>query len=101
MQLCSDMRHGQSSYSRRPSSRHAYIIIVTPTCCIVQEVNSVEAIKNSVEANLGVAFVSATAICKETELGRLRALRIRGVSLLTDLDRHYSAAHLMPQHRTI
>jgi DNA-binding transcriptional LysR family regulator len=46
-----------------------------------QEVNSVEAIKNAVEANLGVAFVSAAAIQKETELGRLRALRIRGVPL--------------------
>ncbi len=40
-----------------------------------------EAIKNSVEANLGVAFVSAAAINKEVQLGLLSPLRIRDVPL--------------------
>ncbi|KAK9916423.1 hypothetical protein WJX75_002429 [Coccomyxa subellipsoidea] len=51
----------------------------------VMEVNSVEAIKSSVEANLGVAFVSAAAIEKEVELGRLHAIRIRGLPLARTL----------------
>ncbi|BDA41067.1 probable ruBisCO transcriptional regulator [Coccomyxa sp. Obi] len=64
----------------------------------VMEVNSVEAIKSSVEANLGVAFVSAVAIEKEVELGRLHAVRIRGVPLsrtllcVTDPARYCSKA---------
>ncbi len=44
-----------------------------------------EAIKSSVEANLGVAFVSAAAIEKEVELGRLHAVRISGVPLARTL----------------
>ena len=40
-----------------------------------------EAIKSSVEANLGVAFLSVASIEKEVELGRLRPLSIRGVHL--------------------
>ena len=57
-----------------------------------------EAIKSSVEANLGVAFVSAAAIEKEMELGRLHAVRIRGVPLsrtllcVTDPARYCSKA---------
>ena len=46
-----------------------------------QEVNSVEAIKSAVEANLGAAFVSATAVDKERLLGRLSILRIQDVPL--------------------
>lgn len=44
-----------------------------------------EAIKSSVETNLGVAFVSAAAIEKEVELGRLHAVRIKGVPLARTL----------------
>ncbi len=57
-----------------------------------------EAIKSSVEVNLGVAFVSAAAIEKEVELGRLHAVRIRGVPLsrtllcVTDPARYCSKA---------
>ena len=46
-----------------------------------QEVNSVEAIKSAVEANLGAAFVSAAAVAKEKELGNLAVLRIQDVPL--------------------
>lgn len=48
------------------------------TCLCAQEVNSVEAIKSSVEANLGVAFLSTASIEKEVALGRLSALTITG-----------------------
>ena len=57
-----------------------------------------EAIKSSVEANLGVAFVSAAAIEKEVELGRLHAVRITGLRLsrtllcVTDPARYCSKA---------
>ena len=47
----------------------------------LQEVNSVEAIKSAVEANLGAAFVSAAAVAKEKELGNLAVLRIQDVPL--------------------
>jgi len=47
----------------------------------LQEVNSVEAIKSAVEANLGAAFVSAAAISKEKQLGRLAVLRIQDIPL--------------------
>ena len=40
-----------------------------------------EAIKSSVEANLGAAFVSAAAVGKERQLGRLAILRIQDVPL--------------------
>ena len=40
-----------------------------------------EAIKSAVEANLGAAFVSAAAIDKERQLGRLAVLRIQDVPL--------------------
>ena len=59
--------------------------MIVPGWLAVQEVNSVEAIKSSVEANLGVAFVSAAAIEKEVELGRLHAIRIRGLPLARTL----------------
>ena len=40
-----------------------------------------EAIKSAVEANLGAAFVSATAVAKEKELGNLAVLRIQDIPL--------------------
>ena len=49
--------------------------------CGRQEVNSVEAIKSAVEANLGAAFVSAAAVAKEKELGDLAVLRIQDIPL--------------------
>ena len=49
--------------------------------CGLQEVNSVEAIKSAVEANLGAAFVSAAAVAKEKELGNLAVLRIQDIPL--------------------
>ena len=49
--------------------------------CGRQEVNSVEAIKSAVEANLGAAFVSAAAVAKEKELGNLAVLRIQDIPL--------------------
>ena len=53
--------------------------------CTLQEVNSVEAIKQAVEANLGVAFVSNLALQKERQLGRLHVLRIQGIPLVRSL----------------
>lgn len=64
----------------------------------IQEVNSIEAIKNAVEANLGAAFVSRAAIEKEVELGRLSILTIKDLPLsrpllcITDPGRYCSLA---------
>lgn len=46
---------------------------------IEMELNSIEAIKNAVQAGLGAAFVSVSAIEKELELGGLYRARIEGV----------------------
>lgn len=65
---------------------------------IEMELSSIEAIKAAVQADLGVAFVSATAIEKEIHLGVLRRLQIsdltlrRPLSLLTDPQRYESRA---------
>ena len=66
---------GRTSFERAPA--------VLRRCCMrpgrAQEVNSVEAIKSSVEANLGVAFLSTASIEKEVALGRLSPLTITGM----------------------
>ena len=65
---------------------------------VVMEVNSVEAIKAAVEAGLGAAFVSASAVAKEVALGTLVALRVEGAELtrtlwlVTDPGRHLPRA---------
>ncbi len=46
---------------------------------IVMELNSIEAIKNAVQAGLGAAFLSVTAIEKELQMGALKQMRIDGV----------------------
>ncbi len=65
---------------------------------IEMELSSIEAIKAAVQADLGVAFVSATAIEKEIHLGVLRRVQVSGLtlrrplSLLTDPQRYESRA---------
>ncbi|MBC7882405.1 MAG: LysR family transcriptional regulator [Anaerolineae bacterium] len=65
---------------------------------IEMELSSIEAIKAAVQADLGVAFVSATAIEKEIHLGVLRRIQVSGLtlrrplSLLTDPQRYESRA---------
>ncbi|HBC40419.1 MAG TPA: LysR family transcriptional regulator [Pseudanabaena sp.] len=46
---------------------------------IVMELNSIEAIKNAVQAGLGAAFLSVTAIEKELQMGALKQMQIDGV----------------------
>jgi DNA-binding transcriptional LysR family regulator len=46
---------------------------------IAMELNSIEAIKNAVQAGLGAAFISVTAIEKELKMGALRQVHIDGV----------------------
>jgi DNA-binding transcriptional LysR family regulator len=46
---------------------------------IAMELNSIEAIKNAVQAGLGAAFISVTAIEKELKMGALQQVRIDGV----------------------
>ena len=46
---------------------------------IAMELNSIEAIKNAVQAGLGAAFLSITAIEKELQMGALQQVRIDGV----------------------
>jgi LysR family transcriptional regulator, low CO2-responsive transcriptional regulator len=53
------------------------------------ELDHVEAIKQSVMAGLGVAFVSVHAVRGELETGRLRALRLKGLRLR----RHFHIVH--------
>lgn len=46
---------------------------------VEMELNSIEAIKNAVQAGLGAAFVSITAIEKELQMGMVRRIRIQDV----------------------
>lgn len=48
---------------------------------IEMELNSIEAIKNAVQAGLGVAFVSITAIEKELEMKGLHVCRIKDIEI--------------------
>lgn len=48
---------------------------------IEMELNSIEAIKNAVQAGLGAAFVSVSAIAKELELGILHWTKIENVTI--------------------
>ena len=52
----------------------------------VMDLDSTEAIKSSVEAGLGIGFVSRWAISKELELGALTTAQIRGLQI----SRHFS-----------
>ena len=53
------------------------------------ELDHTEAIKQAVMAGLGVAFVSVHAIRGEVASGRLRALRLKGVTIR----RHFHVIH--------
>jgi len=65
---------------------------------IEMELNSIEAIKNAVQSDLGAAFVSVSAISKELELGVLHWAKIEGVTIKRDLSilinpkRYYATA---------
>jgi len=48
---------------------------------IEMELNSLEAIKNAVQAGLGAAFVSLSAIAKELQMGMLHTATIEGVDV--------------------
>ena len=48
---------------------------------VVMELNSIEAIKNTVEAGLGSAFVSLTAIQKELNLNLLNCIKIEDLKI--------------------
>lgn len=56
----------------------------------MQEFNSVEAIKGAVQHGLGAAFISASAIKKELQLGLLCRVHIHGVQLARTLSLIYS-----------
>ncbi|XTZ20332.1 MAG: LysR substrate-binding domain-containing protein, partial [cyanobacterium endosymbiont of Rhopalodia fuxianensis] len=65
---------------------------------IEMELNSIEAIKNAVQAGLGVAFVSITALKKELEMKELHVCRIKDIevqrtlSVITNPTRYRSKA---------
>ncbi len=48
---------------------------------VEMELNTIEAIKNAVQAGLGAAFISVTAIEKELQMGILHAVRIKDVEV--------------------
>ncbi len=52
---------------------------------IEMELNSIEAIKNAVQAGLGAAFLSVTAIEKELQLGAMSRVRIEGLTIKRSL----------------
>jgi DNA-binding transcriptional LysR family regulator len=80
---------------------------------IEMELNSIEAIKNAVQAGLGASFVSVSAIEKELELGVMRRVEIenivinRPLSLITNPNRYRSRAaeifgrDILPQFATL
>ncbi|MEM6501731.1 MAG: LysR family transcriptional regulator [Cyanobacteria bacterium P01_C01_bin.89] len=65
---------------------------------IEMELNSVEAIKNAVQAGLGAAFVSIAAIEKELQMGTLKRIRVdsvtvqRTLKVITNPNRYRSKA---------
>ncbi|MDY7021240.1 MAG: LysR family transcriptional regulator [Cyanobacteriota bacterium] len=65
---------------------------------IEMELNSIEAIKNTVQAGLGAAFVSTSAIEKELQMGVLHQAKIEGVivhrmlSVIVNPNRYQSKA---------
>ena len=63
----------------------AYTVCTCNVSWRAQELNSVEAIKGAVQHDLGVAFVSVTAIQKELELGLASRVSINGVRLFRTL----------------
>lgn len=77
------------------------------------ELNSIEAIKNAVQAGLGASFVSVSAIEKELQLGVLKRVEIENVvikrtlSLITNPNRYRSRAaeifnrEILPQFATL
>jgi len=79
---------------------------------VEMELNSIEAIKSAVQAGLGVAFLSVTAIDKELQLGDMRCIKIENVvikrtlSLITNPNRYRSKAtdtfcrEILPQFAT-
>lgn len=72
--------------------------IETSNLHIEMELNSIEAIKNAVQAGLGVAFVSISAIEKELQMGMLHRGRIetvvvnRTLSVIVNPNRYRSKA---------
>ncbi|MEM0979839.1 MAG: LysR family transcriptional regulator [Cyanobacteria bacterium P01_H01_bin.58] len=72
--------------------------IETSNLKIEMELNSIEAIKNAVQAGLGVAFVSISAIEKELQMGMLHRARIdslvvnRTLSVIFNPNRYRSKA---------
>ena len=61
---------------------------------IAMELDSTEAIKEAIEAGLGVGFVSSRAIQKELKLGTLRQGSVEGLRIL----RHFSIIRLPGSH---
>jgi DNA-binding transcriptional LysR family regulator len=57
---------------------------------VAMELDSTEAIKEAIEAGLGVGFVSARAIQKELKLGTLREGSVEGLRI----QRHFSIIRL-------
>jgi DNA-binding transcriptional LysR family regulator len=76
------------------------------------ELNTIEAIKNAVQAGLGAAFISVSAIDKELQLGVLRRVAIdhvvikRTLSVISNPNRYRSRAaeifshEILPQFST-
>lgn len=56
---------------------------------VVMELDSTEAIKSAVEAELGIGFVSRWALSKEIELGILKLVDVEGLRIA----RHFSLIH--------
>jgi DNA-binding transcriptional LysR family regulator len=54
------------------------------------ELNSIEAIKNAVQAGLGAAFVSVSAIEKELEMGMLHHVKVDGIVVTRTLNAIYN-----------
>ena len=51
---------------------------------VLMELDSTEAIISGVEANLGVGFVSSSALKKVLQLGTVRTVAVKGLSILRD-----------------
>jgi DNA-binding transcriptional LysR family regulator len=76
----------RGSGSRRCLERSLERVGMSPTALnVVLELGSSEAITEAVVAGMGVAVLSRRAVQKEVRAGRLRALRVEGLTLSRDL----------------
>jgi len=79
------LREKGSSSRKDMEEAFAEIGLSSEELMVIADFNSFEAIKQAVQANLGVALISQWAVKSELEQGRLHCVRIEGANLTRDI----------------